>query len=82
MSTQTVLNCPYCCDEVDIRILAEVAPETLGEVTILEAIVCDCPLAGRAYYQCHCGYQELLDPEGNDPEGNDPEDRDDDDTGG
>ena len=58
-----VVSCPMCESELEIYIRAEVTPGCHEDVSVLEAVLCDYIVGGRAFYHCDCGYQELLDPE-------------------
>ena len=58
-----VFDCPHCCEELHIHIRAEISPGEYDDVPVIEAMLCDLKPAGRAFYHCECGYEELLDSE-------------------
>ena len=58
-----LLDCPYCDSEVQINVRAEVGDREYEDVTVIEALLCDYQISGRAFYNCECGYQETLDPD-------------------
>jgi len=62
-SDALVLSCPVCESEPDIWMAAEVSPGVEKNVSVIDALVNGFRAAGRPYYRCECGYEELVDPE-------------------
>ncbi|MCA8960693.1 MAG: hypothetical protein KDC38_09280 [Planctomycetes bacterium] len=58
-----VLSCPLCECEPDIWLPAETEPGVVEHVSVVDALVLGFRAAGRPYYRCECGYEELVDPE-------------------